>query len=286
MYFCAVEWLTAVSAIQSSPGSVLLYRPVPGFLKELVLLKSCLLLPIELKAGHHSLKGMKISLLLCPCCAHPLPVPACAGRWLLPRDNPNIREIREGGHILNYPYGNKMWSWGLHQLCSSRGWARLPRWKETFLTWKDTFTLWCWLPWKGEKGDIGMTTLGVVLKSCVKKASQRAKGCFPMGKVFLRVSQFTLTHSTFPPPLPAHTTKLSQSLFTLFLLSCTTFFWNLGGFFSFWRQDFQEAAAVKGPVLQLLRSHCCSCDTLFANLCPDPGGWVILTFKDPLWLKK
>lgn len=87
VHFCAVGWLNPVSAVQSSSGSVLLYRPVPEFLKELVLLKSCLLFPIQLKARHHSLEGMKISLLLCPCCTHPLPVPACVGSWLLPQEH-------------------------------------------------------------------------------------------------------------------------------------------------------------------------------------------------------
>lgn len=128
------------------------------------------------------------------------------------------------------------------------------------------------------KGDPGMTTLAVVpapLKMCVKKASTEGKGTFPMGQVFLRVSQLTLAHSTLPPALP--TTKLSQSLGTVSPLL------EFGGFFFFWRQEFQEAATVNESVLQPLCTA--AAVTLYLQALIQ-GGWVILTLKDPLWLKK
>lgn len=72
MYFCAAEWFKpAANAVQSSSGSLFLYNAVPGYLKKLLLPKSWLLFTTpQQKTGHHSLKGMKIWLLLWLCCGH------------------------------------------------------------------------------------------------------------------------------------------------------------------------------------------------------------------------
>lgn len=57
-----------------------------------------------------------------------------------PRDDLKTRGMRKRGQTLNFPCGNKMWSWGFHKLCSSLGWAVLPRWEG--LTCKETFRHW------------------------------------------------------------------------------------------------------------------------------------------------